>query len=71
MIELIWVTFKVEVSDSQYHYGSQKEGSGELTAQVPRSVLENLNAANLLNGLLASALIQYDAPKEKEIENEH
>ena len=63
-MENLYVTFKIEVSNTEYLYQGQ-QGSAEMKIQVPRSMLENFDPSPLFVGILAAALANYDEPDEE------
>jgi len=63
-MESLYVTFKVEVSNTEYLYQGQR-GDAEMKLQVPRSMLENLDPSQLFSGILMAALTNYDKPDEE------
>jgi len=66
-MENLYATFGVEVSDNEYAYRGQ-HGDAEMKIQVPRSVLQHVDAGDLFNGILMAALANFDSAVEKESE---
>lgn len=66
-MENLYVTFGIEVSDNEYSYRGH-HGDAEMKIQVPRSVLQCIDASDLFNGILAAALANFDSAVEKEPE---
>jgi len=64
-MENLYVKFTVEVSDNEYSYSGHR-GDAELKIQVPRSVLQHINAGDLFAGALAAALANFDTNVAKE-----
>jgi len=66
-MKIMYVTFTVQVSDDEYAYrGSQ--GEAKVRIQVTRAILESIDPGNLFVGAMQAALVEYDAPPEKEPE---
>ena len=61
----LYVKFTVEVSDTEYSYHGQR-GEAELRIQVPRSVLQFIDAGDLLLGVLEAALVNFDTAEAEE-----
>lgn len=55
----LFVTFTVEVGDSQYSY-SGNCGSANLAIQIPRSLLVEIEPTALFRGIVNAALINFD-----------
>jgi len=66
-MENLYVTFGIEVSNNEYAYRG-RHADAEMKIQVPRSVLERIDAGNLFTGILMAALASFDAIDEKESE---
>jgi len=66
-MENLYVTFKIEVGNSEYLYQGQR-GEAEMKIQVPRSMLEDLDPSPLFGGILLAALANYDKPDEEDEE---
>lgn len=66
-MESLYVTFKVEVSDSQYSYSGTR-GEAEMKIQVPRQILESIGPSSLFLGVLRAALNNFDNAETKEDE---
>ena len=66
-IENLYVNIEVRVYDSSYTWRDNR-GKAELTIEVPRLLLMELNLGKtgLVDSLLKSALSDYDAKKEKD-----
>ena len=66
-IKNLYVNIEVQVYDSPYTWGENR-GKAELTIEVPRLLLMELNLGKtgLVDSLLKSALLNYDAKKEKD-----
>jgi len=66
-IENLYVNIEVRVYDSSYTWRDNR-GKAELTIEVPRLLLVELNLGktSLVDSLLKSALSDYDAKKEKD-----
>ena len=64
-MEILYVTFTVEVADIGYSYRG-KRGNAEVKIQVPRTILENIDPGNLFVGAMQAALVNFDAPEEKD-----
>jgi len=65
-VETLYVTFIVEVADSQYSYHSQRRGRAVVEIQVPRTILESIDPGNLFVGAMQAALANFDTPTEEE-----
>lgn len=63
-MEILYVTFTVTVSDSEYYGG--KKGSAEVKIQVPRAVLEDIDPGNLFVGTMQAAIANFDTPEDEE-----
>lgn len=59
----LWVTFTVEVSDSEYSYDGRR-GISEVRVHLPRLVLESIDPGNLFVGAMMAALANFDACDE-------
>lgn len=62
----MYVVITVRVSDNEY--GFDGKGDAEARFQLPRSALEVLQPAALVQGLVLAALHNYDAAAEGEEE---
>jgi len=63
-MENLYVTFRVEVANDEYAYQG-RHADAEMKIQVPRSVLQHIDAGDLFNGILAAALANFDAVEPK------
>ena len=67
MVEGLYVTFSVRVSDSERTWYSGKTGEASMDISlIPRPALENIDASVLLRGLLQAALLDFDSKEEEE-----
>lgn len=67
---MLYVTFQVEVANSEWSYNATKHGKAEVKIQVSRSILDDIDPGNLFIGALQAALAEYDAPSEPEEKEE-
>jgi len=65
-METLYVTFTVEVADSQYSYQAQRRGRAVVEIQVPRTILESIDPGNLFVGAMQAALVNFDTSPEEE-----
>ena len=66
----VWyVTFHVEIGDTEYSYQGNA-GNSEMKLSLPAAALTSLNAGNLFDGLIQSALnnLKNELAKTKEEE---
>ena len=63
-MEVLYVTFTVEVSDTEYSYQG-KRGNAEVKIQIPRSILESIDPGNLFVGAMQAALAEFDSPESE------
>lgn len=63
-MEILYVTFTVRVSNSEYYGGIS--GSAEVKIQVPRNMLVNIDPGNLFIGAMQAAIANFDAPEDEE-----
>ena len=63
-MENLFVTFTVEVSDSEYSYRGLR-GQAVVKIQVPRAILENIDPGNLFVGAMQAALANFDMPDDE------
>jgi len=61
----VHLRFTVQVSADRYTY-SGKSGTAEASAEIPRDFVPMLDLGNVFEGLLQSALEQFDAPAADE-----
>ena len=64
-MEILYVTFTVEVSDTEYSYQG-KRGNAEVKIQIPRTILESIDPGNLFVGAMQAALVDFDKPEEED-----
>ena len=64
-MNVLYVTFTVEVSDTRYAYDG-KRGNAEVKIQVPRAILGNIDPGNLFVGAMQAALADFDKPEEED-----
>jgi len=69
IMEILYVTFRVEVGTEEYSWKGGSRGEAEVKIQVPRSVLDNIDPGNLFIGALQTALAALDS-FEEELEEE-
>jgi len=62
-METLYVTFRVEVSDTEYYGG--KRGEAETKIRVPRIVLASLDSSSLFVSSLEAALADFDTDEEE------
>ena len=69
MNDVWYVTFHVEVGDTEYSYQGNA-GKAEMRLSLPIEALKSLNAGNLFDGLIQSALndLKNELAKAKEKE---
>jgi len=61
----MFVRFTVEISEKRYAYQGKK-GETQTQIEITREVVDNLDAGNILEGLVKSALQKFDEYKPEE-----
>lgn len=61
MDDILYITFKIEISDSQNSWNGKRE-EVEMQVVIPRSVFDSLDAGNLFQSMKQSALTKFDNP---------
>ena len=62
-MDKLFITFEVKIADHEWSYQAARTGSAEVTIQVPRTILENIDPGNLFIGALQAALADFDTDK--------
>lgn len=64
-MENLYVTFTVEVADTEYAYQG-KHGEAAVKIQIPRTILESIDPGNLFIGAMQAALVNLDNHEEED-----